>query len=40
MDNESWDNLAANYDKSVEDNQSPLIINYLDKEIEILNILC
>ena len=40
MDNKSWDNLAANYDKSVEDNQSPLIINYLDKEIEILNILC
>ena len=40
MDNKSWDNLAANYDKSVEDNQSPLIINYLNKEIEILNILC
>ena len=39
MDNKSWDNLAANYDKSVEDNPSPLIINYLDKEIEILNIL-
>jgi len=40
MDNKSWDNLAADYDKSVEDNQSQLIINYLNKEIEILNILC
>ena len=40
MDNKSWDDLAADYDKSVEDNQSPLIINYLNKEIEILNILC
>ena len=37
MDNKSWDNLAADYDKSVEDNQSQLIINYLNKEIEILN---
>ena len=40
MDNKSWDDLAADYDKSVEDNQSQLIINYLNKEIEILNILC
>ena len=29
MNNKSWDNLAADYDKSVEDNQSPLVINYL-----------
>lgn len=40
MDNKSWDGLAADYDKSVEDNQNPLIINYLKKEIEILNTLC
>ena len=40
MDNKSWDSLAADYDKSVEDNQNPLIINYLKKEIEILNTLC
>ena len=40
MDNKSWDNLAADYDVSVEDNPSPLIIDYLDREIQILNILC
>ena len=40
MDNKSWDGLAADYDKSVEDNQNPLIINYLEKEIEILDALC
>ncbi|MGB1430040.1 MAG: hypothetical protein ACPG6Z_06170, partial [Nitrosopumilus sp.] len=40
MDNKSWDGLAADYDKSVEDNQNPLIINYLEKEIEILDTLC
>ena len=33
VDNKSWDGLAADYDKSVEDNQNPLIINYLKKEI-------
>ena len=36
MNNKSWDDLAADYDKSVEDNQSPLVINYLKEEIEIL----
>ena len=40
MDKEIWDDMAIDYDKSVEDNQSQLIINYLNKEIEILNILC
>ncbi len=40
MNNKSWDDLAADYDKSVEDNQSPLVINYLKEEIEILKNLC
>ncbi len=40
MNNKSWDDLAADYDKSVEDNQSPLVINYLTEEIEILKNLC
>ena len=40
MDNESWDNLAADYDVSVEDNPSPLIVDYIDQEIQILNVLC
>ena len=40
MNNKSWDDLAADYDKSVEDNQSHLVINYLKEEIEILKNLC
>ncbi|MDC0064267.1 class I SAM-dependent methyltransferase [Candidatus Nitrosopelagicus sp.] len=40
MDKEIWDDMASDYDKSVEDNQNPIIINYLKKEIEILNTLC
>jgi len=40
MDNKSWDDLASDYDKSVEDNTSPLIINYLKQEIEILVSIC
>ena len=40
MDQKIWDNLAADYDKSVEDNENPLIVNYLKKEIDILTSLC
>jgi len=40
MNKEIWDDMAMNYDKSVEDSQSPIIINYLKKEIEILTNLC
>ena len=36
MDKEIWDDMAIDYDKSVEDNQDPIIVNYLKKEIEIL----
>ncbi len=35
-----WDDMASDYDKSVEDNQDPLISGYLDKEIEVLSKLC
>jgi len=35
-----WDDLAADYDASVEDNQTPTIINYLNREIEILTSIC
>ena len=35
-----WDDMASDYDKSVEDNQDPTIVRYLDREIEILSHLC
>ena len=40
MDQKIWDNLAVDYDKSVEDNENSLIVNYLKKEIDILATLC
>ena len=40
MDHKLWDDLAADYDKSVEDNQTPIITNYLKREIEILTSIC
>ena len=40
MDQKIWDNLAADYDKSVEDNENSLIVNYLEREIDILTTLC
>lgn len=40
MDHKLWDDLATDYDKSVEDNQTPTIIDYLKKEIEILTSIC
>ena len=35
-----WDDMASDYDKSVEDNQNPIITMYLDREIEIISNLC
>ncbi len=35
-----WDDMASDYDKSVEDNQDHIIVRYLDREIEILSNLC
>ena len=40
MDHKLWDDLAIDYDQSVEDNQTPIIVDYLKKEIEILTSLC
>ena len=40
MDHKLWDNMASDYDKSVEDNHDPIIVRYLDREIEILSSLC
>jgi len=40
VDYKLWDDLAADYDKSVEDNQTPIITNYLKREIEILTSIC
>ena len=40
MDQNLWDDMASDYDKSVEDNQDPTIVKYLNKEIEILSNLC
>ena len=40
MDQKIWDNLAVDYDKSVENNENSLIVNYLKREIDILTNLC
>ena len=40
MDHKIWDGMAIDYDNSVENNQDPIIINYLKKEIDILTNLC
>ena len=40
MDQKIWDNLAVDYDKSVENNKNSLIVNYLKREIDILTTLC
>lgn len=40
MDHTLWDCMASDYDKSVEDNQDPVIAKYLKREIEILSNLC
>ena len=40
MDHKLWDDLASDYDASVEDNHTPTIINYLSREIEILTSIC
>ena len=40
MDNKIWDDMAIDYDNSVEDNQDPTITRYLKNEIEILTTLC
>ena len=40
MDQKIWDNLAVDYDKSVENNENSLIVNYLKREIDILATLC
>ena len=40
MDNKIWDDLAVDYEKSVEDNPNSIIITYLKNEIEILTTLC
>ena len=40
MDHKLWDDLAIDYDQSVEENQTQIIVDYLKKEIEILTSLC
>ena len=40
MEKAIWDDMAIDYDKSVENNQDPIVANYLKKEIEILTSLC
>tara|TARA_B100000686_G_C16462232_1_gene797742 strand:- start:2 stop:751 length:750 start_codon:yes stop_codon:yes gene_type:complete len=40
VDYKIWDNLAVDYDKSVEDNHNLIITSYLKNEIEILTNLC
>ena len=40
MDKDLWDDMAYDYDNSVENNQDPIIIQYLNREIEIISKLC
>ena len=40
MDKKIWDSMADDYDKSVEDNQNPIIANYLKNEVKILSDAC
>lgn len=40
MDQNLWDDMASDYDNSVEDNQDPIIVRYLNREIEIISNLC
>ena len=40
MDQNLWDDMANAYDESVENNQDPIIVGYLQREIEILSRLC
>ena len=40
MEHNLWDDLASDYDESVEDNQDPVITKYLDREMGILSRLC
>ena len=40
MDHTLWDDMASDYDKSVEDNQDPIIAKYLDREIDLLSDIC
>ena len=40
MDQSIWDDMAAGYDKSVEDNKDPMIASYLRREIDIVANLC
>lgn len=35
-----WDDMASDYDKSVESNQDPIITRYLDREMDIISNLC
>ena len=40
MDQDLWDDMANAYDESVENNQDPIIVGYLQREIEVLSSLC
>ena len=40
MDKGRWDDISSDYDKSVEENTDPIIIEYLKREMEILVKIC
>ena len=40
MDKDRWDDISSDYDKSVEENTNPIIMEYLKKEMEILEDIC
>ena len=40
MDHKIWDGMAVDYDNSVENNQDPVIVSYLKREINIQTNLC
>ena len=40
MDKDRWDDISSDYDKSVENNNNPIIKEYLKNEMEILITIC
>ena len=40
MNKKSWDDISSEYDRNVEENKDPIIVNYLQKEMDIVSHLC
>ena len=40
MDKTSWDDISSRYDRNVEENKDPIIVEYLQREMAIVSSLC